>query len=142
MLWQQKLKADEEGRIAELGDVPFRALRENRLEELDFKGKAIGVVGARFLSLLLPSAMALTKLGCAAAPVQLTQHTYSLFRQRPLTFLNFSCASPRSLNANQLCGVNYMGEGTYTVEGINKLCESLKTSSITSLRCALPLFPC
>ena len=27
-----------------------------------------------------------------------------------------------------------MGQGTYTAEGINKLCESLKTSSITSLR--------
>ena len=27
------------------------------------------------------------------------------------------------------------GSGTYTAEGINKLCKSLKGSSITSLRC-------
>ena len=43
---------------------------------------------------------------------------------------------------NQLCGLDSSGNGTYTAEGINKLCESLKTSSITSLRCALPLLPC
>ena len=39
-----------------------------------------------------------------------------------------------SLDGNALCGVNVHGEGTYTAEGINKLCESLKMSSITSLR--------
>ena len=42
-----------------------------------------------------------------------------------------------SLDNNGVCGINpYTGEGTYTAEGINKLCEGLKTSSITSLRCA------
>ena len=41
-----------------------------------------------------------------------------------------------SLSGNQLCGIDMSGNGTYTAEGINKLCESIKTSSITSLRCA------
>ena len=47
-----------------------------------------------------------------------------------------------SLDSNRLCGIDPIkGEGTYTSEGINKLCESLKTSSITSLRYA-DTFPC
>ena len=41
-----------------------------------------------------------------------------------------------SLGYNQLCGVNGYGEGTYTAEGITKLCEGLKGSSVTSLECA------
>ena len=36
---------------------------------------------------------------------------------------------------NALCGIQY-GEGTYTAEGITKLCEGLKGSSVTSLECA------
>ena len=39
-----------------------------------------------------------------------------------------------SLNSNQLCAVD--GNGTYTAEGITKLCEGLKGSAVTSLRCA------
>ena len=37
---------------------------------------------------------------------------------------------------NKLCGVNHYGEGTYTAEGITKLCEALKGSAVTSLKCA------
>ena len=59
-----------------------------------------------------------------------------------MTFLNFSCASPRSLNANQLCGIgiDMSGNGTYspgeyTTEGINALCEALKSATtLTSLK--------
>jgi hypothetical protein len=39
-----------------------------------------------------------------------------------------------SLGNNQLCGLDYMGDGTYTSEGITKLCEALKGSAVTSLR--------
>ena len=39
------------------------------------------------------------------------------------------------LDCNQLCGLDAMGRGTYTAEGINALCEGLKRSGITSLRC-------
>ena len=43
----------------------------------------------------------------------------------------------RSLSETMLCGVNpYSGEGTYTAEGINALCEGLKGSAVTSLKCA------
>ena len=41
-----------------------------------------------------------------------------------------------SLAANALCGLNQFGEGTYTTEGITKLCEGLKGSAVTSLKCA------
>ena len=52
-----------------------------------------------------------------------------------LTFPRFFLCS---LASNQLCGLNYRGEGTYTEEGINALCEGLKGSAITSLKCARP----
>ena len=43
---------------------------------------------------------------------------------------------PHSLANNQLCGLNKFGDGTYNAEGVNKLCEGLKNSSITNLKCA------
>ena len=52
-----------------------------------------------------------------------------------LTFPRFFLCS---LASNQLCGLNYRGEGTYTAEGINALCEGLKGSAITSLTYAIP----
>ena len=47
-----------------------------------------------------------------------------------------------SLAGNQLCGLNLYGNGTYTAEGITKLCEGLKGSSVTSLMCAVGLSVC
>ena len=41
-----------------------------------------------------------------------------------------------SLAGNHLCGRDDEGNGTYTAEGIIKLCEGLKGSAVTSLRCA------
>ena len=41
-----------------------------------------------------------------------------------------------SLANNQLCGLDYKGNGTYTTKGITKLCEALKGSAVTSLECA------
>ena len=41
-----------------------------------------------------------------------------------------------SLANNQLCGLDQQGNGTYTSEGITKLCEALKGSAVTSLKCA------
>ena len=37
---------------------------------------------------------------------------------------------------NQLCGLDFHGHGKYIAEGITKLCEALKGSAVTSLRCA------
>ena len=41
-----------------------------------------------------------------------------------------------SLAGNQLCGLDSRGHGTYTAKGITKLCEGLKGSAVTSLKCA------
>ena len=49
-----------------------------------------------------------------------------------------------SLASNRLCGLDECGDGTYTAEGINKLCEGLKGSAVTpeySLSCQRPLTP-
>ena len=44
-----------------------------------------------------------------------------------------------SLADNALCGI-HRGSGTYTVEGINALCEALKsTTTLTSLKYASQL---
>ena len=48
----------------------------------------------------------------------------------------------RSLRRNQLCGTDDTDDGgvgprgTYTTEGITKLCKGLEGSAITSLECA------
>ena len=46
--------------------IPLASLRENSITELDLKNKCVGVPGALVLSKLLPSAVALTSLKCAA----------------------------------------------------------------------------
>ena len=40
------------------------------------------------------------------------------------------------MGLNQLCGIGTDGRGTYTTEGITKLCEGLTGSAVTSLECA------
>ena len=45
-------------------------------------------------------------------------------------------SSRGSLAENKLCGLDWRGDGTYTAEGIIKLCEGLKGSAVTSLKCA------
>ena len=62
-------------------------------------------------------------------------------RRRPIVFAFVSAPidtplSLGSLGSNQLCGLDDEGNGTYTTEGITKLCEGLKGSAVTSLRCA------
>ena len=45
-----------------------------------------------------------------------------------------------SLKDNQLCGLDEQGgDGTYAAEGITKICEALKGSAVTSLKCATAL---
>ena len=54
-------------------------------------------------------------------------------------FLSAPIDTPPSLGSlagNQLCGLDEEGNGTYTAEGITKLCEGLKGSAVTSLGCA------
>ena len=67
-----------------------------------------------------------TTLECAHAP-------------RVLAFLSMPIDTPPilgSLAGNELCGLDSDGRGTYTAEGIIKLCDGLKGSSVTSLECA------
>ena len=45
------------------------------------------------------------------------------------------CAVLYSLDFNQLCGVARYGDDKYTVEGITALCNGLKQSNVTTLRC-------
>ena len=52
--------------------------------------------------------------------------------------LTLASRAQLNLANNELCGVNIFGQGTYTAEGINKLCEALKGSAVTSLKCATP----
>ena len=64
-------------------------------------------------------------------------------RQQPLTLLR---ALPGSLASNALCGLrtDAFGKtsGTYTAEGINALCDALKsTTTLTSLKYASQLEP-
>ena len=59
-------------------------------------------------------------------------------RRRPRTFAFVSAPidtplSLGSLGANQLCGVDHVGNGTYTTEGITKLFEALRGSAVASL---------
>ena len=42
------------------------------------------------------------------------------------------------MGSSQLCGLDWEGQGTYTADGITKLCEGLKGSAVTSLECASP----
>ena len=44
-----------------------------------------------------------------------------------------------SLASNRLCGLDKHGDGIYTAEGITKLCDALKGSAVTSLKCAASL---
>ena len=62
-------------------------------------------------------------------------------RYHPIVFAFVSAPvdTPPSLGSlayNQLCGLDDDGNGTYTAEGINKLCEALKGSAVTSLKSA------
>ena len=88
--------------------------------------------GASALAAVLKEAQ-ITNLKCAATP------ECSPFCQRP-----FDTPAPTlcigSLANSSICGVttDVMGrqQGTYTAEGITKLCEGLKGSAVTSLKCA------
>ena len=96
------------------------------------RGNGIRDKGVTALAAILKETK-ITDLKCAATP------ECSLLCQRPLTL-----PSPQlgSLDSNQLCGVNFSGKGTYTTESITKLCEGLKGSSVTSLRCTIGLSVC
>ena len=91
----------------------------------------IGDEGVTALAAILNETQ-ITNLECAAPTKRL------LSCQRPLT-LPFPHLC--SLRDNALCGVK-LGSlrypSVYTTEGITKLCEGIRGSAVTSLRCAFP----
>ena len=86
----------------------------------------IGDQGAIALAAILNKTK-ITNLKCAAAPE-------FAFVSTPIDTLPLSPFC--SLSTNELCGLDQYGNGTYTAEGITKLCEGLKGSAVTSLKCA------
>ena len=79
---------------------------------------------------------------CACCRPQGDADHQAVVRRRPRVFSFVSVPidivphSLGSLGGNELCGVTSSGSGTYTTEGITKLCEGLKGSAVTLLRCA------
>ena len=60
------------------------------------------------------------------------QASVSHDRRRQTETLTLTLTLPLTLTSS-LCGVNQYGRGTYTCEGITKLCAGLKGSSVTLL---------
>ena len=82
----------------------------------------IGDEGASTLAAILKETK-ITDLKCAAAPRVFARVSAPI--DTPLSL--------GSLGANKLCGVDHVGNGTYTTEGITKLFEALRGSAVTSL---------
>ena len=103
-------------------------MAENELCGLDWRGD--GIYTAEGITKLCEGlkGSAVTSLKCAAAP------RVFAFVSAPADTL--TPAHRCSLANNQICGLDYFGNGTYTAEGITKLCEALKESAVTSLKCA------
>ena len=108
--------------------TPWHSLAKNQLCYLHTFGE--GTYSAEGITKLCEGlkGSAVTSLKCAAAP------------KRCLLFVSAPIDTPPSVGSlafNLLCGLDSeVGGGTYTTEGITKLCEGLKGSSVTSLECA------
>ena len=107
--------------------------RFTRLKALDLSRNALGAARASAIASLLKTTQ-ISSLKCAAQPRTLPQW---------LPDLSAPIDTPPplgSLDGNQLCGLYEDDDGdirgTYTTLGITKLCEALKGSAVTSLRCA------
>ena len=86
----------------------------------------IGDKGVTALAAILNETK-ITNLKCAAAPEVFASVSAPIDTATP-----HLC----SLGYNQLCGLDRYDDGTYTADGITKLCEGLKGSAVTSLECA------
>ena len=113
----------------------FGSLKENQLGPKGAAALADGLKGNATLTELkcvaIPRACQIRKATGAVRPAsaadagRLKLSTHTLFG---------------SLAGNKLCGVDDSGRGTFTVEGINALFEGVKTSSVTSLKCACQIW--
>ena len=102
------------------------SLAGNHLCGLDWRGR--GTYTTEGITKLCEAlkGSAVTSLACAATPERL------LLVSAPID----TPPALGSLGNNELCGLDWDGDGTYTAEGITKLCEGLKGSAVTSLKCA------
>ena len=41
---------------------------------------------------------------------------------------------PHSLSNNQICGVDAVGQGTFTLDAINALCAAMQQCKLTSIK--------
>ena len=101
-----------------------------KVKSMDLSEKELGPVSAAIIGACIQQNRVLESLKCAAA---------RLNRPRVFAFLSTPIDYPLplgSLVGNQLCGVDFRGNGTFTANGITKLCEGLKGSAVTSLKCA------
>ena len=111
--------------------------RFTRLKTLDLTDNKLGAAGALAIASLLKTTqlgVQISSLKCAAQPRTLPQWL-------PVLSAPIDTPPPLgSLDGNQLCGLYEDDDGdirgTYTTLGITKLCEALKGSAVTSLRCA------
>ena len=98
------------------------------VESMDLGSKNLGPVSVAIIAACIQRNRVLESLKCAAA-----------LPCRVFAFPSAPIDTPPSLGSladNQLCGLDRWGSSTYTAEGITKLCEGLKGSSVTSLECA------
>ncbi|KAK3249355.1 hypothetical protein CYMTET_41213 [Cymbomonas tetramitiformis] len=106
--------------------LPIGALRRNELTELDLSGKRLRPEDAIILGALLVSNTSLNTLdlrwndigpeGAKALAVALTPNAEGVFN---------GSLSTLDLGRNQLCGVDFNGDGTYDASGIKALADAL-----------------
>ena len=85
--------------LTSFGDIPMDALRENKLTELDLKGKDIGVPGALVLAALLPGTTAFKSCRCVAAPCAMFPSLCDILGA--ITHLNLPNCNSRCLQYRQ-----------------------------------------
>ena len=95
------------------------ALKGSAVTSLNLTGNAIGVEGGSALAAVLKETM-LTNLNLSGNGIR-DQGTTAL-----AAILNKTKITDLDLSSNELCDLDNKGNGTYTTEGITKLCEALE----------------
>ena len=102
---------------------------EEPVESIDLSSKGLTELSATIIASLVSSNTATKSLKYAAADF--------LLSAPPDGGCPFACSFPPSLNNNQLCGLDRLGRGTYTADGIIAIAEMLKlNTTLQSIRCA------
>ena len=109
--------------------LPIDELKGTKpVESIDLSRKRLEDPSGIIIAACIKENAVLKELKCAARPLCAQQC------QQPLT-LCVHCLG--SLASNYICGVNWRGDGKYTAEGINALCDALKgNNTLTNLNLA------